>query len=447
MEALKVIIPVYFVLFMLYGVRNPKRFLLLTGVCVVPLKITYTFQGGVTQHVGWTSGIFLYLSDVSFVLLSLNLIFFDNHHAQVSSKILRPFILLILAIALSKLNSTAGMLTFYQLVMFMQLFFFYYLVMSKNIVTEDELFLVVLFLTISLLFQSIIANLQFYTGKAFDIFTTGKAFSDLKDLEQGRRVYGTMGSPNGFASYIVPLALLNFSMLIGKRGYVAVRFASGVLGSLAIFFTFSRGGWLSFAAAFLFLLWNLSREEIIRLGTMLKVFAVFSLVIVIPFSSLLVSRIGYHDQAAMSRIPLMKIAVNMIEAHPFLGVGANTFKNVIHSYTNSPDLQDVYLYTVHNTYLLFFSETGLIGFIAFIWLMMSIYKESMLCIKQKKNMNLFFIGQGLRASIIAVALHMLVEPYFSYIQWSNLLILASLSTAARRLVEANPDFSSAETST
>lgn len=446
MEALIIIIPVYIVLFVLYGVRKPKRFLLLTGLLAVPLKITYTFHGGGSAHIGWTSGIFLYLSDVSFIFLFFNLIFFDSYYAQISSNISRPFILLLVSIALSNLNSTAGMLTFYQLFMFVQLGFFYYLVMSKNTVTESELLSVVLFLAISMLFQGIIANLQFYTGKSINIFTTGKAFSDLKDLEQGRRVYGTMGSPNGFASYMVPLALLNFSMLIGKRSFSTLRIAAGLLGCLAIFFSFSRGGWVSFAAAFLFLLWNLSREKIVKLGTMLKVFAVFTLVIVIPFSSLLVSRIGYQDQAAMSRIPLMKIAANMIEAHPFLGVGANTFKNVIHSYTNSPDLQDIYLYTVHNTYLLIFSETGVIGFLAFIWLMMSIYKESLPCIRQRRNMNLFFIGQGLRASIVAVALHMLVEPYFSYIQWSNLLILASLSTAARRLVEEYSNFSFAETS-
>ena len=131
----------------------------------------------------------------------------------------------------------------------------------------------------------------------------------------------------------------------------------------------------------------------------------------------------------------MKIAINMIKEHPFIGVGANTFRTVIHSYTNSPDLQNIYLYVVRNTYLLVFAEVGLIGIVTFLWLMIAFYKEATPCIEHKKSRYFKFLGLGIRLGFISAAVHMLVDMYVSPKILSNLFILAGLLTSTNNIIE------------
>ena len=136
----------------------------------------------------------------------------------------------------------------------------------------------------------------------------------------------------------------------------------------------------------------------------------------------------------MSRIPLIKIAYNMIKEHPIVGVGTNTYSSVIHQYTNAPDLKGIYLAQVHNQYLLVFAEAGLIGIISFLWLMLGLFKTAASCISSEHPDNdIVYLGIGILLALIYISIHMMVDMYNGYILLANIFVLGSLATAGNRL--------------
>jgi O-antigen ligase len=76
-----------------------------------------------------------------------------------------------------------------------------------------------------------------------------------------------------------------------------------------------------------------------------------------------------HQAAYEERMNLTRVAWEMHETHPIVGVGFGTYDSVKREYL-PPDWKG-WLYTVHNRYLLILAETGLVGLGSFvIWLLM-----------------------------------------------------------------------------
>ena len=122
----------------------------------------------------------------------------------------------------------------------------------------------------------------------------------------------------------------------------------------------------------------------------------------------------------------------MIKDHPIVGVGANTFSNMMKYYV-SEDLWDAWLDQVHNQYLLVFAETGLLGLLSFLWLIMSMFRESMQCVKQHGNRLIFYAGIGILFGFLASAIHMMVDIFNSPILLGSLFVLCGICTAANNL--------------
>ncbi|MCD4811297.1 O-antigen ligase family protein [bacterium] len=448
MDALKVIIPIYLILFIFYGLKNIKGYLLLTGIVSLPFKTTYTLIGG-SPHVGWEQGIVLSISDVSFILLFIYLLFAKKSAFNMHSKIILPLILFIVACSISVLNSVAGMRTLYQVVAFSRMSFLYYFVLTNSVENENDLNDVVMFLSIALLLQGILAVLQYVTGKPYDPFSTGSGIAQFGSIMEGmdaKRVVGTIGKPNGFAQYLVPLLLLNLSLLIGIKQLQKLRLMAILFGGAGLSFSFSRGGWIGFFIAFLFLLYILYRDRIISIKYIFCILVIL-IIALLPLYTVISTRIGdYQNQSAMSRIPLMKIAINMIKEHPFIGVGANTYRTVIHSYTNTPDLKNIYLHLVHNMYLLVFAEVGLVGIVTWLWLMIAFYKEATPSIEQKQSRYIKLVGLGIRMGIISAAVHMMVSMYISTKILGSLFILAGLLTSANKIIKEDYNYTEKQAS-
>jgi O-antigen ligase len=436
MKALIFVIPIYAALFFLYGIRNPKRFLLLTGIISLPLRTDFMFSG-VSDHEGWSNGVVVALSDVSFILLFGYLIMTMRGFRRASSTIIVPSIFFIMACVLSTINSVAGILTLYQVVMFSKILLLYYIVAVNAIETEEDLKYVVMFLTISLMFQGALGCAQFATGYELDVFSTGQKvgglFSRVKDWGTLRRVFGTqLGRPNSYASFLVPLLLFNSAILLGVKQNTKLRWTACVLGFLGLLFSFSRGGWLScFGGAIAFVVYLVKTR--VKLPKVAYFAAVAGLIGLIIFLPLLKTRLTADDNnAAGSRIPLLKLATNMIREYPLIGVGANTFANVIRRHVTA-DLRGLFLYQVHNQYLLVFAETGVVGLLCFLWLLYSIFKIGLMCIRRKDNNLVHYIGLGGIIGYISSLLHMHVDLYTSRLQIGSLYLICAIFTAGLRL--------------
>jgi len=185
------------------------------------------------------------------------------------------------------------------------------------------------------------------------------------------RYGGTVGSPNDAAAYLAVVIVLAFAARYLMLDRKLRRLATPVLilGVGALVFTYSRGGWieLTLSAAILiaatWLKGGITPRRAFACGALL-----FLIVAALYIPNPISDRFTANDNgSAYSRIPLMHLAENMIKANPVLGVGANNFAAVMGGY-EGPEFRHAWIYTVHNQFLLVWSETGIVGLIAFLWI-------------------------------------------------------------------------------
>jgi O-antigen ligase len=192
------------------------------------------------------------------------------------------------------------------------------------------------------------------------------------------RGYGLAGHPN-VAAAIFALTLLLLLPLLpclsGRRQkYVLLVFGLGFAGLLV---TFSRGGWLAFAAGSFVWLWLEARSR--RSSTkrllggvsrqMLPVAAVL-LAVAIPFfllnAELIASRFLDLDTTVEApsideRARAAAVALQLFARHPWSGVGSGNFAVAGHKIAP-------YVRTVHVAPLRAAAELGLAGLAAWLWL-------------------------------------------------------------------------------
>ncbi len=219
------------------------------------------------------------------------------------------------------------------------------------------------------------------------------------------RAFGTFGQPNpfgGFMGLILPLAFMAFtgySIRAWKRWHLdhyvsaldllAVTFygvaSATMLGAIGM--SWSRGAWLGLGGAIVVMVFALPRNALrglLALIFLIGVFGVLWLTGTLPRS--VIDRLNSSTQeffafedvrgvditsenyAVAERLAHWQAALNMIESHPWLGIGLGNYEIVYPQYRliNWPEP----LGHAHNYYLNIFAEAGFIGFLGYIkvWL-------------------------------------------------------------------------------
>jgi O-antigen ligase len=164
---------------------------------------------------------------------------------------------------------------------------------------------------------------------------------------------GTIHDPNDFGQLLVttiPLLGLRW-----KRGATFANFGLTVLPAtflvVGIYNTRSRGT----ALALLVLLFFLFKDKLGVIGSALLGAGTIGALVA---SGLTAGRGMAEDDG--SRVTLWAQCLTAFRAHPILGVGWN----------NAPDYTDTHL-TAHNTFVVDFTETGLVGYFVFIAILVS----------------------------------------------------------------------------
>ena len=117
------------------------------------------------------------------------------------------------------------------------------------------------------------------------------------------------------------------------------------------------------------------------------------------------------------RIAVYLHSLNMIKAHPFIGVGANAFMNSYRYYKTYPEYNNVVTLDemkAHNNFLHMAGETGLLGLGAFIWLIAVLFTRLS---RLYRNLNDGFLKitlLGLTACIISFLINGLTESSLYY---------------------------------
>lgn len=260
-------------------------------------------------------------------------------------------------------------------------------------------------------------------------FIVGKDFIHLNPLARGLeyqgqfstpRVRASTQNPNFLAVYLITLAPLLFSLVLfylkGLKKWIWATVAVFSLSSM--FLTLQR----IIAAAFFIIMALFSMIKKDKRPILILLLLVVLGLAVLPKTALrwaidhpnpidfFVEEGGrrWHWQAAM----------NMIKAHPFLGVGINTFTLNYDKYRISTD--PISGWYAHNAYLNLAAEIGLFGLALFLWMMAVLIRRWQRSYRKIKDPGLQAVSLGVFCGFTGYLISGLLE---SNLQYSNLAVL------------------------
>jgi putative inorganic carbon (HCO3(-)) transporter len=176
------------------------------------------------------------------------------------------------------------------------------------------------------------------------------------------RVYGPLENPNLLAGYLIPILPIALVALLRWRSWPQRLFAAAslLIGTAALFLTYSRGGWLgmlgALGAVVLLLVLRQTRHWPTlwrRLFPLLLVSAAVAMLVVAvtqiePLRIRVMSLVaGRQDSSNNFRINVWLAAIEMIQDRPWLGIGpGNSAFNLIYPLYQQPKFNALSAYSV-----------------------------------------------------------------------------------------------------
>lgn len=165
-----------------------------------------------------------------------------------------------------------------------------------------------------------------------------------------------------------------------------------VLVAVNMFYTYSRGSWLAFLLVSLFLTVFIPNRK--AKAAILLMMAVFLAGIFV--TPALRDRFVFMLQKGgdAGRFQTWKAAFSIFKASPLIGSGLGLFMDTFFRHTN---LRYEY---AHNCYLQMLVETGLAGFLSFLWVIVNIIRKSCVTLLKKPDMLSMGLFSGFLAFLV-----------------------------------------------
>ena len=410
-----------------------RRVLLLSLVVAIPLNLAFAPLGKVPYHAGGASaGVVLYPYDFPLVLvivLWLLEILGKRKPIQFSNVDVAA-LLLIIWTAMSIYNSSYIRLSLFELVRMTKLYLLSHVVAS-NVKRKRDIQDVVIALAIGLIVQGVICALQYSVGTdlGLGLFTVG-------DL---RRLSGTIGWPNTLGAYAATVLSVTLALwLYGARGRVRIPIGAACMAGLfSLILSFSRGAWISLLAGVAVTLFGGWRAG--WLGT--KSFRSFSVIALSAamvgalFATSITARLGeVHPRmdVIVDRMQLNRVAMNMISAHPLLGVGINTFVDTMKRY-DTTGVTYYFPQPVHNVFLLVAAETGLVALGLFLLLILIAFRAGLQAAKTDDRF-LSACAIGISSGLIVLVVNNVADVHLrTDVLYALFWLLIGLAVAIKRM--------------
>lgn len=364
---------------------NLKRSLFFLLILSMPLDLGLLLTAGYRSGIA-NSGIFLSMVDISILgLVALWVI--DRKTFNVTGdkrinwdpQLTKPAMCFLGANVLSLLVSGDKTWCIYGIVNVIKLFALFFVV-ANSIKSQREIRYVMLFLVMGLFFQGSMYLIQHYTQSDFNILGQSQVSSGFYDSTRER---GLMGQANVSGNFFSACLLLSMSFYFMKRK-PSSKILPGItilFGVCALIVTLTRIAWLSLMVSGMALIMIGLKRKWLKVGAVITILVILIMVIV-GFWSSIAARFEKEDKgAAYSRVPTMILMARIIRDHPFLGVGSNNYRDAWWRYLTD-DVRDA-LSSGHNLYLLVFVETGVVGFLTFLWFIYAMLKKGFRTIGSK----------------------------------------------------------------
>lgn len=249
------------------------------------------------------------------------------------------------------------------------------------------------------------------------------------------RVTSVYPFPNAvglFLGPIITLAAAKIIETISQRSWKCIAWiAMFCLMVVAIILSQTEGAWIGVALG-LVALGLLYRP--LRLPTFAVIFIVGLLLATIPGPrETIMQKISFQDWSGKVRLTQWHESINMLGDHSIFGAGLSGYPAVFKPYHKATYIE-IFQYP-HNILLNFWSELGLLGVIAFGWILI-IFFYFVIPTKSgiRENTDKKIIQFGLMAAVLTILIHGLVDvPYFKndlavqfWILMAAMTIVASL---------------------
>ncbi len=260
--------------------------------------------------------------------------------------------------------------------------------------------------------------------------------------------------PNHLAMYLAPCWLVTYGLFVQRTtglwsGFITTRktekklwLSSLILISIPIFFTYSYGAWMGIMAGILFILWRLKRKNKdlrkisrkrkkwpygFRAFTTLMIFmAIFALVVSTQINNPKLQNVFTTQRSSIhSRLMIWRSASRVLQDNWFLGIGPGMFQEHYLNYQKYfPPYLEWAVPQPHNIFLAFWLQTGIIGFIGFILILIWFFRRGLKAIhkisKNKKEALMAYGPSGYYVLILmAIMIYFLVHGLFDTPYWKN----------------------------
>ncbi|MBE7382698.1 MAG: putative bicarbonate transporter, IctB family [Leptolyngbya sp. SIO1E4] len=262
------------------------------------------------------------------------------------------------------------------------------------------------------------------------------------------RVYSYLGNPNLLAGYLVPAVMLSGAAIFAWPRWTPKLLAVVALlaNTACLVLTFSRGGWLGFVAGGFALLVLLVQFLSIRFDSFWRrwalpvmiggaaTFLVLAIAALEPLRDRVMSIFAVRSDSSNNfRINVWMAVLDMIKAHPILGIGpGNDAFNKIYPIYQRPRYTALSAYSV---ILEIAVEAGLLGLTIFLWLLMVTFEQGwrqLQRLRELQSIQAYWLIAAL-ATMVGMLVHGLVDtiwyrPQVSTLWWMMLALVASYYT-------------------
>ncbi|GAC1331574.1 MAG: hypothetical protein NVSMB17_09760 [Candidatus Dormibacteria bacterium] len=239
-------------------------------------------------------------------------------------------------------------------------------------------------------------------------------------------------SPNATGLYLGPLMAAAAALMLFGDG--AERFRGAIFFAIAtpaLAFSFSRGAWLGLAVALL-LLAALHRRRLYAVGAWLA--AVLAVLAVPAVRRRIAHEFAPHDSlnSVNTRVSLWQAVFKMMSKglHPITGHGLGGFHQAIAPYKSIGGYGEDLPYA-HNGFLTFWTETGLLGLVAFCWLIVAAARHSVAAIRAHSPQFAYHVAFASAAVVILVHGQFDVPYFKNDLSWMTLALLGMHAAALR----------------
>ncbi len=358
-------------------VRRPLLALL---AFIVPLHVSRTLLWR-PAHIGGVSGFVIDSTDVVLLILVclwIGEVTVGHRPIRFFPSVSAPALLFIAVGLASAFVAIEPAFTAFQLVQWAKGFVLY-LFLANHVADEHDARWILAGLMAAVAFQSSLGLYEYVAQRPLGLGSLGEAASraDLILDWQGVRPRGTLVHANSLAAFLGMTLPLIATILFTPASRTFKLLAVGVvfIGLLADVYTLSRGGWAGLIISILILLTLYPRgtnpRPVARFFVAIPLLLFLGVVLNVVTGGQIVDRLTESDRgAAEARIPLMQGAWTIIADHPVIGAGMNNYLLAVEQYDPTHSLAQYDARgVVHNSFLLITADTGLLGFVAFVWLL------------------------------------------------------------------------------